>query len=637
MVEKMKYINITGPKHDIDRIVDIYLDKYEIHLENALAELGTDQAVRPFFELNSYKEVLSMSTFLVDRISAKTFPADDIMTGEEAIRAIKRAYSKVETLSDKRLALMEEEKQLSLLQDQLQPFRVFDFDLEKIQQFQFIHTGFGRITPEYYNRFTRYVYDNLNSVFYECERTKDYIWGVYFAPVTSSEQVDAIYSSLHFEHITLSADYKGTPEEVYQELKIKRNSIRKKADAIKEKISETLNLQAPEILLADLTLRRLSENFDIRKLAACTQETANHNSFYILCGWMGKADAKAFVKEVSNDPNIYCILENDTEPTTSTPPTKLKNPKILKPFEMFIKMYGLPAYNEMDPTIFVALTYTFIFGVMFGDVGQGLCLAIGGFLLYRFKKMDLAAIVSIAGIWSTAFGFMYGSLFGFEEILHAVWRRPMDNITSTLITAVVFGVGLILIAMVLNIINAIRARDWERLLFDPSGIAGLIIYGGVAGCVGLYFLGHPLPATIVLAILLGLPLLCVFLREPLGNLVEKKDHIFPPGSKAMFFVEAFVELFDVVLSYATNTISFVRVGAFALSHAGMMGVVLSLAGATHHGGGNPLVIIIGNIVVMGLEGLVVGIQVLRLEYYEMFSRFYRGSGREFRPFRAKQN
>ena len=100
----------------------------------------------------------------------------------------------------------------------------------------------------------------------------------------------------------------------------------------------------------------------------------------------------------------------------------------------------------------------------------------------------------------------------------------------------------------------------------------------------------------------------------------------------MFFVEAFVELFDVVLSYATNTISFVRVGAFALSHAGMMGVVLSLAGV-EKGTTNWLIIIFGNILVTGLEGLVVGIQVLRLEYYEMFSRFYKGDGKPFVSFR----
>ena len=111
------------------------------------------------------------------------------------------------------------------------------------------------------------------------------------------------------------------------------------------------------------------------------------------------------------------------------------------------------------------------------------------------------------------------------------------------------------------------------------------------------------------------------MKEPLCRLLEREDKIFPEGSKAMFFVEALVDGFDVVLSYATNTISFVRVGAFALSHAGMMGVVMTLAGL-EKGNPNWFIIVFGNVLVAGLEGLVVGIQVLRLEYYEMFSRFY---------------
>jgi V/A-type H+-transporting ATPase subunit I len=322
-------------------------------------------------------------------------------------------------------------------------------------------------------------------------------------------------------------------------------------------------------------------------------------------------------------------MEEDVSTDLSAdPPTRLKNPKIFKPFEMFVEMYGLPAYNEMDPTMFIALTYTLMFGIMFGDVGQGICLVVGGFLLYHFKKMNLAAIVSLAGIWSTVFGFMYGSIFGFEDILSPVWMRPMDNIMTTLMLAIGFGMVLILIAMVINIINAIRAKEPGRLLFDQSGVAGLICYGCAATCIVLYETGHALPATSILAVAVGIPLVAIFLKEPLSNLVEHKKHIFPEGSKGMFFVEAFVELFDVVLSYATNSISFVRVGAFALSHAGMMGVVMTLAGY-ESGSPNWIVVVFGNILVTGLEGLVVGIQVLRLEYYEMFSRFYRGSGKPF--------
>lgn len=633
MIEKMKYLNITGPKNDIDRVVDTYLSKHEIHLENALTELGQDQDVKPFVEVNPYKEVLNKAQVLADKISKDIPCAEHEMTAAQASELIEQIYSRMDHTNEERQSIKDEKKHLTTLINQIEPFRMLDFDLGKIQHFNFIKFRFGRISQEYYNKFTRYVYDNLNTVFYECERNAEYVWGIYFAPATSSDQVDAVYSSLHFERIELAEEYEGTPEEAYQKLIKKMKKVRAKGKELKSALQTKLNEQGSDILLAYKTLQRVSDNFDIRKMAVCTDDSKTNQVFYILCGWMSASDTKAFIKEISNDPMIYCITQNGKEEGLIKPPTKLKNPKFFQPFEMFIKMYGLPAYNEMDPTIFVALTYTLMFGIMFGDVGQGLCLAIGGLILYKWKHINLAGIVSIAGVWSTVFGFMYGSVFGFEDILTAVWRRPMENIMSTLITAVIFGVCLILIAMLLNIFNAIRSHDLGRLLFDASGIAGFIIYGGVAACVGVYFMGYELPATIVLVLLFGIPLICIMLKEPLSNLIEKQRHIFPAGGKAMFFVEAFVELFDVVLSYATNTISFVRVGAFALSHAGMMGVVLSLAGvATGHG--NPIVIVLGNILVAGLEGLVVGIQVLRLEYYEMFSRFYKGTGREFRPFKT---
>ena len=300
---------------------------------------------------------------------------------------------------------------------------------------------------------------------------------------------------------------------------------------------------------------------------------------------------------------------------------------------MFIKMYGLPAYNEIDPTFFVAITYSLIFGIMFGDVGQGLCLVIGGALLSKFKKMNIAAILASAGIFSTIFGFMYGSFFGFEDVIPHLWLNPMQNIMTILLTAVAFGVVLNIIAMIMNIINGFKSSDVEKIYFDTNGIAGLIFYSAVIACVALAFTGHTMPATVILIIFFAIPLLLIFFKEPLTRVVEKKSKIFP-DNKGMFFVESFFELFEVLLSYVTNTISFLRVGAFAISHAAMMGVVLLFA---HAATGNPniLVLILGNLFVAGMEGLVVGIQVLRLEYYEMFSRFYKGNGKEFKPYKNK--
>ena len=146
--------------------------------------------------------------------------------------------------------------------------------------------------------------------------------------------------------------------------------------------------------------------------------------------------------------------------------------------------------------------------------------------------------------------------------------------------------------------------------------------------------GHSLPAGIVLGIMFGIPLLIIMFKEPLTRIVKKKEPAIE-GGIGMYLVQSFFELFEIVLSYFSNTISFVRVGAFAVSHAAMMEVVLMLAGA-ESGSPNWVVVVLGNIFVTAMEGLIVGIQVLRLEYYEMFSRFYKGTGKPFKPFLSKK-
>ena len=500
---------------------------------------------------------------------------------------------------------------------------------------KFIKYRFGKVPHEFYTSFSRYVYDNLTTVFYECERDREYVWGIYFVPANEAVKIDAIYSSLHFERMKLPNAYKGTPEESYQTILTEIEEINNELHLIYTQIKERLNQISDRLEQAHHTISTLSYNFDVRKMAACTRDKGSKDVFYIICGWITDEDAKKLLKEAESDKLVYCVVDTDQlEDDNKKPPTKLKNFLLFKPFEMFIKMYGLPAYNEIDPTSFVAITYSLIFGIMFGDVGQGLCLVVGGALLYKLKKMNLAAIISLAGIFSTAFGFMYGSIFGFEgQPLKPIWLSPRESAMTVLATAVGFGVFLILMSMIINIVNGIKAKDWGRVFFDTNGLAGLVFYGSLIGSVILIITGHSLPGILLIIVCFVIPLLLIFFKEPLTHVVQKKKRIFPEH-KGMFFVETSFELFEILLSYLSNTISFLRVGAFAISHAGMMAVVMLLAGA-ESGHPNLIVLIFGNLFVSVMEGLVVGIQVLRLEYYEMFSRFYRGSGKEFKPYKSK--
>ena len=654
MIEKMKFLSITGPKADIDRVVNTYLSKYEIHLENALSELTTVQNLTPFLEINPYKEALNtanlfceeLNSFAADTVKAETTQAAaQTMDVETALDTIRRIQTDYQDLDKKRADL---ESQLNTLDESLRvirPFRNLNFDISSILKFRFIHFRFGRIGKEYYQKFEKYIYDNLDTIFIKCDEDDQYIWGMYFVPEPESQKVKAVYSSMHFEKIYMPDSYEGTAREAFEQLTQKRSLILSDFNTVSQKRNDFLISHCQEILAARDAIARLSGNFDIRKLAACTKGKGENDIFYILCGWMTEKDAHSFQTDIKDDSKIFCIIDGEDDEhiqpeTHQQPPTKLKNPKLFKPFEMYINMYGLPAYNEMDPTWFVAITYSFIFGAMFGDAGQGLLLFIGGFLLYKFKHIALAGIISCAGVFSTIFGILFGSFFGFENLFPALWLRPMNNmmtvpfigkLNTVFIVAIGFGMGLILLCMIFNIINAWKAHDTEHIWFDTNSVAGLVFYGSATVSIALILTGHTLPGGILLFIMFGIPLILIFFKEPLTALVEKKSEVMPK-EKGMFIVQGLFEMFEVLLSYFSNTLSFVRIGAFAVSHAAMMEVVLMLAGF-ESGHLNWIVVILGNLFVSGMEGLIVGIQVLRLEYYEMFSRFYKGTGRKFEPFR----
>lgn len=638
MIEKMKFLSITGPKADIDRMTETYLSKYEIHLENALSELTEVANLSPFLEINPYKEALSTIDSFYEQLEDPSQISPEPMDIEKAIKTVRAVQDGFRRLEEEKSRLQSEHAEILDPLKIIRPFKNLNFDVSEILNFKYIHYRFGRIEKQYLQKFEKYIYDNLDTLFIKCGEDEMYVYGVYFVPEHQAHKVHAVYSSMHFERIFIPNEYHGTASEAFEKLDTRHREIHKALDANKEASRKFLQDNSTKIVSAKAALDACSSSFDIRKLAACTP--GDTNTFYILCGWMTEKDALAFQKDIQNDEKIFCLMEDQKAPATQKPPTKLRNPKLFKPFEMYVKMYGLPAYNEMDPTWFVAITYSFIFGAMFGDVGQGLVLFLGGLFLYKTKKMDLAGIISCAGVFSVFFGFMYGSFFGFEDVLKAIWLKPMNQmmdvplvgrLNAVFVIAIGFGMFIILICMVFNIINSIRRGDTEKTWFDSNAVAGLVFYGSIVLTIGLFISGKKLPAAAILVIMFGVPLLLMFLKEPLTNLVEKKSKILPE-QKGMFFVQSFFELFEVLLSYLSNTLSFLRIGAFAVSHAAMMEVVLMLAGATNGGSPNWIVVVLGNIFVCAMEGLIVGIQVLRLEYYEIFSRFYAGNGREFKPF-----
>jgi V/A-type H+-transporting ATPase subunit I len=309
-----------------------------------------------------------------------------------------------------------------------------------------------------------------------------------------------------------------------------------------------------------------------------------------------------------------------------------------------VTTYARPRYEEIDPTLLITLTFPLLFGAMFGDVGHGLILALlGGLLVSRTVPAlrgfaSLGIVVVISGLVATLFGFLYGSVFGIEDILPALWIRPLDNIMQILIVSIGAGIILLSTGFLIGILNAWVARDWGRLLFGNNGIAGLVLYWSLVGFAAKALIGpFPVPVQVftVLALVAGL---VVMFSEVLGHLVEGHRPLVE-GSVGSYAVQTVFEMFEILISFLSNSLSYVRVGAFAVAHGGLSAVVFILAemASPTRGIGYWVVVALGSLFIVGFEGFIVGIQTLRLEYYEFFSKFFTGGGTSYVPLKTYPN
>jgi len=513
--------------------------------------------------------------------------------------------------------------------NQIKPIAGLEVDIHEMFRFSFMKFRFGSMPKENLEKKRDYL-DELDVIYVPVSEEEDIVWLSYFMPAQVGPVIDNVFSALGFERIRISDQVQGVPRAAIEKLSSEIRELQGKMEREESEIKDFIEKERARFSkLYTKVLYRAKIN-EVKSLAAYIGDT------FVLVGWMPYREYAAFEKKMESIDNIILSSEDPEYVKTSTPPTLIKNRGIFKPFESFVTLYGLPSTKELDPTKLLALTYIFMFGFMFGDVGQGLVIALGGAYLYFFRKMASTAMLIYLGISSTVFGFLYGSVFGNEEIIPPLFMSPLhdkDSIMSILLISAVYGVFIILIAIITNIINSYRAKNWGRMIFDKNGIAGLMFYGGIVVCVVISLLtGKIVITAAAVVIVVVIPMLMLVFREPLENLIRRRDHIMP-HEKGMYFVESFFEIFETVLNFFSGTLSFLRVGAFALNHAGLSLAVWTLA-RMMSGVGSIIVAIIGNLLTIALEGLIVGIQCLRLEYYEMFGRFYSGEGHEFKPVRV---
>ncbi len=628
-VEKMTMVTLSGPKDMIDKAIGSFVLNREFHPENTVLALSGFKRLKNFEGTNPYTAELNKAINLAAQLDVKPEFADfkgKDFTLESVQQYLQHVTSLINDFKQNQSSLSENIKKNTAIMEQLLHFKGLDEQLNDLLAMKYLKVRLGRAKKKDFTDIF-YLADERDDVFLIDTGTEnDWVYCVYFVLPKMEDQIDSVFATRGFERIRISADagFEGDAQETASKLNELIKADTQELQNIEEKLSGIKTAEAGELLARYSYLRFMSDVFDFRSTAGYIADR-----FYII-GWIPSAYAEDFVKECESVESFSCIRTNQKDVKHSKPPVKLKSNFLTRIFSPFIDMYGLPNNDEIDPSLFFAMSYTLIFGIMFGDVGQGAVLSLFGLLLWKKRQMWLGRILSIVGISSVVFGFVYGNLFGYEHILPGFKVLENGNTMTMLYISVAIGVVMLLACMCMNIINGIRQRDVKKIFFSPNGLAGFIMYLSIAvAAVSLAMFGTNLFTMPYILGLIVLPLLLMMSAEPLTKLVTgQKDWM--PKSISSFFVEGFFELFETVLSFVSNTVSFLRIGAFVISHAGMMMVVFLLS-ANANGGNSIFGVIIGNLLVMGIEATLVCIQVMRLEFYEMFGRFYTSGGRPFSP------
>jgi V/A-type H+-transporting ATPase subunit I len=343
---------------------------------------------------------------------------------------------------------------------------------------------------------------------------------------------------------------------------------------------------------------------------------------------------------------------------TAKVPVSLRHGKFTRSFERMVFSYGVPLYGTIDPTPFVAVVFVLLFAIMFGDVGQGfvalligLAISSGRFKgLERYRQKHFGGVFTAVGVASMVTGLLYGSFFANEVVLEPLTRwlstlilgRPVDHfvtVTGSGRIIAFFGftiaVGALInsVGLIINIVNQVRLRNWEKAFFAKTGLAGAVFFWYALSAAIRLVLGARIGGFDLLP--LALPLLVIFFRAPLARLAAGRRPVLTEGLFS-FIMEGIVEILESLTYYVSNSVSFLRVAAFAMAHAVLSVIVFELSGMVAAAPGGVvfqvLIVLIGNAIIIVLEGLIVTIQVVRLQYYEFFSKFFTETGEAFTPF-----
>lgn len=459
-----------------------------------------------------------------------------------------------------------------------------------------------------------------------------------------------------FVNMEIPEDFNGIPEELLKNIENEKNESEKALEKLNEEKANFAETHKDEILKL---LGAFSMGMQVRKIENRLESTS---LVYRMTGWIPAADSRTFMKELDDltegrvaireylPLEVPSVLSGEEQV-----PVKLNHGKFVSAFERMIFSYGSPLYGSIDPTPFVAVFFSILFGIMFGDFGQGLVFLIAGILMalnvVKVGSWNKFAPVFIAiGTTSSIMGLVTGEFFGtekllvpFAEFVTGLFGTPRAPILKVMpsadpnsvfvifgIFAVTIGLGVIInsVGLIVNVINKFLLKKAGSAIFGKTGIAGILFYWYILVFAVRIAVFHHEP-VLYDWIVIGITLFFAAFGEPFERIFDGHRPVLENGFGA-FVIGGAVELIEVVSSYLSGSLSFVRVGAFALAHA-VLGFIIEMMSEKCGPIGGLAVLIAGNAIVVVLEGMIVAIQVIRLQYYEFFSKFFNETGTEFKP------
>ncbi len=647
-IEKMAKISIVLTRERLEEEEIKLISSEEFAPINAEANLNPEIKKR----LNIKKQNLYESLYIkLEQFSQltnykPTFSRENIKNRLERSIEIEDLGNRLDSINQRLKKLLTEKSQLNKTLENYQKvlsyiciLKNLEINLEDITNFEFLKFVFGRVPINYFD-ILLFSSEDLPILILDINRDRENVWIFVFSPPNLLKDTYKILHSAYFKEDILPEGYQGTPTELKTSLEsnieLTKLAIEEKSLQIKKILYENREF-IDEIYPKILALKR---THDLASFGAYSKD----NNFFFLQGWTTENQSTKIEKKLKKDTVIIKTpAQKIPDKEKKKIPVKLnyKN-KLIGAFRLITNMYSLPRYGEIDPTPIVSILFVIMFGFMLGDIGHGSILLIIGLLLKK-KAKELGTIISVASASSILFGFLYGSIFGFEWI-PAILVRPMMDIETLMVIAIAFGILVLLLGMILNIINGFSQKNMEKAIFGGEGIAGTVFYTTTLLSVSTYIITKKtfIP-PVLLWIILGISLFSIFFAEPLAKTIENlhdkgknQNKIFPEG----FWIVTPISFFNLLIEFFSNTISFVRLAAFALTHEALFSAfwIMTLMVKPTPGGGiwSTMIFLLGQMILVGLEGLVVFIQDLRLTYYEFFTKFFEGNGREFKPFKFER-